>query len=400
MESQRANGPAIADEIFWQTADSFLLGQDTGTPARLFVSEVLQNRVDTVLALAAEISDRMSARIKVAYSTKTNSDPRVLKSLLDSPILFDVISLLELKKCIDIGIISDRLIVNGPGKWWPLSAMPHGSPVLNSINCDSLSDVRQTIGLIEDGTVDCDVIGLRLSPVGMSSRFGLPCESAAAVAELVSGLDLAASSGRHMGLQCHLGAHRLGRTRWTTLMITTLNQALRIAKDTNSTISQIDLGGGWPAEWLHTGEFERSVSEVINGVRESLKDDTSFVIEPGRLIARPAMVLLSRVLSVHGGAAGMSIVVDASVADLPSVSDVLTEPKRIQDVWWRPNYGDGRSWIRLEQGPGRILGRLCMERDILAPDIGIPDKINAGDMILFSDAGGYDASMAYSDFGT
>ena len=45
-----------------------------------------------------------------------------------------------------------------------------------------------------------------------------------------------------------------------------------------------------------------------------------------------------------------------------------------------------------------ILGRLCMEADILAESIALPASLQAGDMIVIGDTGAYDSSMTY-DFG-
>ena len=41
------------------------------------------------------------------------------------------------------------------------------------------------------------------------------------------------------------------------------------------------------------------------------------------------------------------------------------------------------------------MGRLCMEHDIVATKVGLPEGTKAGDLLIFCDAGGYDRSMSY-----
>jgi diaminopimelate decarboxylase len=47
-------------------------------------------------------------------------------------------------------------------------------------------------------------------------------------------------------------------------------------------------------------------------------------------------------------------------------------------------------------GSDRLVGRICMETDILASDLKLPEELKAGDRLVIGDAGAYDASMAYN----
>jgi diaminopimelate decarboxylase len=54
--------------------------------------------------------------------------------------------------------------------------------------------------------------------------------------------------------------------------------------------------------------------------------------------------------------------------------------------------------IPLGIGKSRILGRICMEDDILADSVDLPPTVNIGDRIIIADAGAYERSMSY-EFG-
>ncbi len=42
-----------------------------------------------------------------------------------------------------------------------------------------------------------------------------------------------------------------------------------------------------------------------------------------------------------------------------------------------------------------MLGRLCMEHDIVASNVELPETAQVGDVLVFCDAGAYDMSMSY-----
>jgi diaminopimelate decarboxylase len=94
------------------------------------------------------------------------------------------------------------------------------------------------------------------------------------------------------------------------------------------------------------------------------------------------------VLEVRHGRDGASeAVVDAAISDLPMA------PFYPHRVYGRAARGD---WSALAGGGDRLIGRICMESDILASDVALPEGIGPGDRLVIADAGAYDASMAYN----
>jgi diaminopimelate decarboxylase len=100
------------------------------------------------------------------------------------------------------------------------------------------------------------------------------------------------------------------------------------------------------------------------------------------------MALAMRLLEFDEGAEEVGeAVVDGSIAELPMH---FFQPHRIL-------HQDARTgeWRALRRGKTLLLGRLCMEHDILARNIELPPGARAGDVLVFCDAGGYDRSMSY-----
>jgi diaminopimelate decarboxylase len=111
-------------------------------------------------------------------------------------------------------------------------------------------------------------------------------------------------------------------------------------------------------------------------------------VEPGKAMAQPTMALVTTVLEVRRRPDGGSeAVVDAAISDLPMA------PYYPHRVYGR---GAGGGWRVLVGGEDRLLGRICMETDILATDVALPDGLEPGDRLVIGDAGAYDASMAYN----
>ncbi len=69
------------------------------------------------------------------------------------------------------------------------------------------------------------------------------------------------------------------------------------------------------------------------------------------------------------------------------------EPARVSD-------GTGaafedRRQPRFRRGKTHLTGRLCMEHDIMATNVSLPEGMRAGDLLIFCGAGGYGSSMSY-----
>jgi diaminopimelate decarboxylase len=97
--------------------------------------------------------------------------------------------------------------------------------------------------------------------------------------------------------------------------------------------------------------------------------------------------LAMRVLETRGEEGEIAeAVVDGSIAELPMY---FFYPHRVMA---RDHAG---RWRPLRRGKTRLMGRLCMEHDVVASSIELPEGTRPGDVLVFCDAGGYDRSMSY-----
>jgi diaminopimelate decarboxylase len=150
----------------------------------------------------------------------------------------------------------------------------------------------------------------------------------------------------------------------------------------------LDVGGGWfPDDW-HDSSPDR-LQQVIETASNVLPKLQEIISEPGKAMAQPTMALAMRLLELTKSDSVNEAVVDGSIAELPMN---FVQPHRILH---RNNFGD---WLPLRRGKTRLLGRLCMEHDVVAANVELPASLSKGDLLIFCDAGAYDRSMSY-EFG-
>jgi len=99
------------------------------------------------------------------------------------------------------------------------------------------------------------------------------------------------------------------------------------------------------------------------------------------------MAIVTSVLDVrrHQGTLH-EVVVDACLAELPLVA---VYPHRFFRL-------ANHRVVPVARGPVRVLGRICMEDDVLSPGLDLPDNLSIGDRLVVCDAGAYERSMSYA----
>jgi diaminopimelate decarboxylase len=156
---------------------------------------------------------------------------------------------------------------------------------------------------------------------------------------------------------------------------------------TGRAIEILDMGGGWfPDDWL-SGDDSR-FARAVERVKATLPQVRQMVSEPGKAMAQPSMAVAMRILEIQEHEKDhVEAVVDGSIAELPMFA---FQPHRILR-----KCGDTGALQPLGRGKTHLMGRLCMEHDIVAANVALPQGTRAGDVLIFCDAGGYDRSMSY-----
>jgi diaminopimelate decarboxylase len=345
----------------------------------------MESTAGSVFQRATEMANALTTdAVKVinAYSIKTNPDEKLISLALGSGFLAEAISLLEVEKALRVGYRAEQVVLNGPGKWWPNGLLP--DKPIHAVFADSIADLKYTIDRIEHNQFSSHIVGVRLRSPG--SRFGIPLESPEDLATLVETIKTMPSDCK-FGIHFHMASSNIGIRQWWHLYEAMLRWAKSVENLTQRKIYCLDIGGGWfPDDW-HTAVPDR-FERAIQSAKKFLPHVEEIISEPGKAIAQPANALAMRVLEFENGETEIKeVVVDGSIAELPMN---FFQPHRIFHYSTRSGH-----WTPLARGNTRLLGRLCMEHDIVASNIQLPPALSKGDVLVFCDAGAYDRSMSY-----
>jgi diaminopimelate decarboxylase len=335
------------------------------------------------IAARAEAAGNGRCAVKIAYSIKTDPQPDLLAAARRCGFLAEAISSDELRRACEFGFGADQVVLNGPAKSWPELVAPSRA---FATFADSNSEMSSLVKFARAGSLSSTYIGPRLRPDSVASRFGVQLgdfEAFASIVRLVSDLPQA----QKLGLHFHWASSEAGHSAWFEAVEAALDWGRAIQDLTGRKVRCLDLGGGWFPDDFEDVLLPRLPS-LVDQCLDELDELEVLVLEPGKALTQRLAFIEATVLEVRRQGDPREIVVDASVAELP---EAAAFPHRILS-------GDGQGWKRWGRGPDRILGRLCMENDVLRSGVAIPDDLSSGDRILIADAGAYDRSLSY-DFG-
>ena len=356
---------------------------DIETPASIFLPRTASDTFRRAAASCA-VANTTGIRRLQAYSIKTNPDERLLRLALENGFYAEAISPLEVRKAIRCGFRPDQVVLNGPAKWWRGGELPDEK--LHAIFCDSVEELNGVVGALEAGELESEIVGVRLRTPNIVSRFGIPVDSPELFEALINAIKKIPRSVR-FGVHFHMASSNVGVRQWGHLFQSMLRWCGSIEALSGRVIECLDIGGGWdPEDVVESGHI--GSSDGLQTIAENLSSVIELISEPGKAVAQPTMALAMSVLEIRRYAGGASeAVMDGSIAELPMYS---FHPHRILS-----RDGGSGDWRPLERGGSMLFGRLCMEHDIVASNVAIPERARAGDVFVFCDAGAYDRSMSY-----
>jgi diaminopimelate decarboxylase len=371
VELPRRAAPPFSENE--QSELAALMDRLSATPAPLFLEESTRQRWHA-LAAAAGATHRVRFPVRLAYSVKTNPDSRLITLAAACGFLAEVISSDEAIHARTLGFNSDQIIYNGPAKSWPGGPLKERSLAVFADSLDELwrltkQDVRATY------------LGPRVRLPGINSRFGIDVDEFANYRELIASMSRLPQE-QAIGVHFHHAASDLGWRNWRRAAAAIVTWAAGLQSALTRPIRCLDLGGGWdPSDW--SDALSPMLDAVTSLAANELPDLELLLLEPGKALSQPAFAVATEVLELRGG---HEVVVDASIAELPQAPIYPHRAlRRSVSGIWKP----------LETGTGRVLGRLCMEGDVLVAGVAV-DDLREGERLAITDAGGYDRSMAYT----
>ncbi|HZW28029.1 MAG TPA: diaminopimelate decarboxylase [Trueperaceae bacterium] len=345
-----------------------------GTPTYVYDLDLVTDRFRRV--------ERAFPGARVHYAVKANGLGPLLAHLAALGARAEALTRGELERALRAGFAPADVVLGGPGHTPELAARA-GAAGVGLVSLDSRGAWEVWRGVHAPATRFL----VRLNPGfdprthehlatgAAESKFGLPYDEAAQVAEEV------AATGRLAGFHVHAGS-MIADPEVARLVAGALDPLYRSFDG----LDLVDFGGGFAVPGPDLAAFAAPLLAFAeaHGVRP--------IVEPGRYLVAEAGVLLTRVLHVKEGGPVRHVIADAGMADL--LRPALYGARHPVRVVATP---DGPQAPSVARRAGTVTtdvdGPLCENADRLARDVTLEDA-GAGTLLAVEVAGAYGFAMS------
>jgi diaminopimelate decarboxylase len=365
------------------------IAEEVGTPFYCYSTATLERHYD-VLAEAFRGQQAL-----ICFAVKACSNLAVLATIARKGAGMDVVSEGELRRALAAGVPADRIIFAGVGKTrgemaYALKEGILGFNVESEPELEALSEVAASLGATARIAVrvnpDVDAkTHAKISTGKSENKFGIPYDRAVEIYATARRLPGIKAAGIHM----HIGSQITDLAPFRDAFRLMRDLALELRREGHE-LEHLDIGGGLGVPYRGSNDVPPHPDEYAAVVKALLGDlKLKLVLEPGRMIAGNAGILVARVIYTKQGADRVFTITDAAMNDLirPTLYDAhhdiwpvlerkREEPPQVQDV----------------------VGPVCETGDYIALARKLP-PFAPGDLMAVMTAGAYGAVMA-SEYNT
>ena len=355
-----------------------------GTPTYIYSHTTLRHHYNVFY----DALSRQSLRPQIYFAMKANPNLSVLKTLAQAGAGMDILSKGEFLKAEAAGVTGQKIVFSGVGKTLDEIdyALMHD---VYQINIESISELNliaarakalnKTIEVAIRVNPDVDAkTHKHISTGGKENKFGINIGDSPHLYQKMQAMEFIkpVAIAMHIGSQLtSLQPYAQALSVLADMVKTLLNQGVKLKR--------IDIGGGLGIPYQQ--EQPPSPNDYAAMVATHLGVfNMPIMLEPGRLIAGNAGILVSRLLFDKPTQHKRFYIIDAGMNDLmrPALYDayheILPVIKPIKD----------KQHCQVD-----IVGPVCESTDCFAKDRTIPPMME-GELLLFRSAGAYSAAMA------
>jgi len=365
--------------LFAQSYACTQLAEEFGTPLFVYSREALESAWQSFADALANHPHL------ICYAVKANSNLAVLDVLARLGSGFDIVSGGELKRVLAAGGEPNKIVFSGVGKSRSeiTEALEVGIRCFNvesSAELERLAEIARALGVVAPVSIrvnpDVDAQTHPYISTGLKeNKFGISMNDAFEVYKTAAGM----ASIDVQGMDCHIGSQLTSINPYKDALQRLITLTDQLA-DAGIALSHLDVGGGQGICYedetpLDIGEWASCVIDAV-GERE-----LEILVEPGRYIAGPAGVLLTRVEYLKNNEDKHFAVVDAAMND-------LIRPA-LYSAWQSIEAVESSSAPEKEYD---VVGPICESADFLGKNRTL--AIEPGDLLAVMSAGAYSFVMS------
>ena len=357
------------------------------TPFYLYSSTALVNNYKNLDKLLKGIN------YLIAYSVKANSNLSVLKTFANCGSGADVVSIGELKKAINVGIPSSKIVYSGVGK--SNEEIAYALKVnIEQFNVESLEELENISRIAQQMNVVAN-IALRVNPdisagghpkisTGKKTdKFGIPISESKKIYKL-------AREMRYInvkGIDIHIGSQICNLSPFKKAFKKVLNFCIEL-DSLGFDIKNIDLGGGIGINYNSEKQDLRFLNNYVNLIKNTFKKtNKKIIIEPGRFLVASTGILVTKVLYKKIIDNKNFLIIDAGMNDLmrPALYDAKHSIKPLEK---KIKYQATKKF--------EVVGTICETADVMVKGAKIYKTVKKGDFYFIDKTGAYGHVMSSS----
>ncbi len=359
------------------------IADQVGTPVYVYSTATLRRHA-RVIAAAFEGMECL-----IAYSVKANGNLAVLKTLASEGCGADVVSGGELRRALVAGIPAERIVFSGVGKTREEMALGletgiHQFNVESGAELIALSEVAMSKGKVAPVAlrVNPDVAAgghPNISTGKAGDKFGVPWADAPELYHQIKALP----GVEAVGVDVHIGS-QIGELAPMRAAFEKTIGLVKYLRDAGHALKRVDLGGGLGIPYKDSdspappSDYAQMIREVTEGL------GLQVILEPGRVIAGNAGVMVSEVLYHKPAPDRTFLIIDAGMNDLmrPALYQAHHDVLPLQEP-------DAET-ATVEYD---IVGPICESTDKFAAKRAMPEAA-PGTRIAFMSSGAYGAVLS------
>jgi ornithine decarboxylase len=366
-------------------ADSFSrfksVADSLETPFVIIDSQIVRQHYDDMVQAFPYAS--------VYYAVKANPDSKIIALLAEKGSNFDIASVYELDKVLDLGISADRCSYGNTIKKRKdiRYAYEKGIRLFAS---DSEADLRNIADEAPGAKIYIRVLteGSHTADWPLSRKFGCQVEMAIELLTLAKELDL-----EPYGLSFHVGSQQRDIGAWDAAIGKMKTVFDRAYKEQNISLKMLNMGGGFPANYVsRTHDVATYAEEISRFLQEDFGDELpQIILEPGRSLCANAGVLVSEVVLISRKS--QTSLHRWVFTDVGKFSGLIeTSGEAIKYPIYTERQGETEEVV--------IAGPTCDSADIMYEDhkFQLPLDLEMGDRLYWFSTGAYTTSYSAVEF--
>ena len=326
----------------------------------------------------------------ICYAVKANFNKNIIKLLAKNGAGADVVSLGELKHCLENGMDSNKIVFSGVGK--TNEELEYAiRKNIKQINIESEEELDDIIKICKVNKLKKKVkISIRVNPdvdaethekisTGRSEdKFGVPIKKVRSIFEKYKN----EKKIEFVGISIHIGSQIQKIGPFKKAFVKVRKEIISLI-DSGHKISTVDLGGGIGIDYGEDKIFQiKEYSDLIERLFFDLKIEV--ILEPGRYLVGSAGVIISKIIRIKKRENKNFLIIDCGMNNLirpslyNSIHRIIPSKKLVKGG--------------IEKFD--IVGPICETSDIFVKDLKLPKKIKKNDLLIICSTGAYGSCMS------